>query len=272
MNLRTTIYKHPRLVRFIRFIYHDVYEGITKGYFWYMFCYFLRTKKSEIEQLEKMGFSNIEPYKSRTWRRGDELDHAHRRYYSATFSGQPCFIKVAENDKTIQNEIVVANRIKNEKWEFVPTTFLTESNFIEKRKMLAISFETGLHSIPDDISQEDLLRLCAEFLQIHKLLVGARLVHADIHRGNLMLDSNNHLKLLDFGISKFLDADNDVDYVARPGTFYQKTASGRIYDDAYSFLKMIEKLPAHSSIVESQEYKAISDKIGLAQFEVEINI
>ena len=83
-----------------------------------------------------------------------------------------------------------------------------------------------------------------------------------------MLNAQNHLVLLDFGISKFLDNTNNVDYIARPGTFYQKTEKGRIYDDAYSFLCMIEKYSESSKILDSEEYNDIKKRVGQAYFEV----
>lgn len=268
MSIREGVYKHPLLVKIIRFVYHDIIEGVLDGNYWYMIRYFFAIKHSEVKQLKEMGFEDIKIFKPKTWRIGNGLDKAQRRYYTARYSNAPCFIKIAEKDSTIQNEIVVADRIKQNKWDFTPNCFVTDYSFMGTRKMLAVSFSEGLHIIPDSITPDELKGLCADFVKLHESLLSANLVHADIHRRNLMLDMNNHLVLLDFGISKFLDSDNDVDYVARPGTFYEKTITGRLYDDAYSFIKMIEKLPACSSITESAEYLAVSNRIGLGCFEV----
>lgn len=271
MKIRNEIYKHPHLVCIIRFIYHEIIEGFFNGYYLYMLKYLLTIKKKEFVALDALGFHDIKPYKTKSWRRGDELDRAHRRYYIAYYGSEPCFIKIAENDKTIQNEIEVANHIKDLQWSFVPATYLVEPNFMGSRKLLAISYKEGVHSIPDDIAAEELALLCVDFLEIHKSLLRANLVHADIHRGNLVLDANNHLLLLDFGISKFLDSSNNVDYVARPGTFFQVTEWGRIYDDAFSFIKMIERLTAFSKVSQAPELLAVSKRIGMGSFNVIIN-
>ncbi len=271
MNIRKEVNKYPRFVRFIRFIYHDILEGFFNGYYWFMIRYRLSIHNNEVNKLKEMGFEDVIIFKSRTWRIGKGLDKAYRRYYTANYQHNPCFIKIAENDKTIQNEIITANRIKKENWNFTPSILIADPCFMGKRKLLAVSFTDGLHPIPNNITSDNLKILCAQFVQIHESLIKAHLVHADIHRGNLMLNSANHLVLLDFGISKFLNEDNEIDYKARPGTFYKKTEQGRIYDDAYSFLKMIEKLPACATIDKSDEYKTIVNRIGLAQFEVKIN-
>lgn len=270
MNIREEVYKRPLLVKYIRFLYHDILEGIFNGYYMYMINYTFCIKKGEIDALKNLGFEEIKPYKSRAWRRGTELDKAHRRYYSAKYNNTLSFIKVAKNDKTIQNEINVAERIHNKEWPFTPKTLMTKSSFGGGCKMLAITFEENLHSIPDDASTDEIKSYIKEFLFIHKSLSEAKLVHADIHRGNMMLNSDNHLILFDFGISKFLDMDNEIDYVARPGTFYQKTKDGRLYDDAYSFICMIDSLSAHLDVLDCEEYREVKDRIGLSQFEVKL--
>lgn len=271
MNIRKEIYKHPLLVKYIRFIYHDIIEGFINGYYWYMIKYTLNERKKEILALHSLGFEDIKLYKTRSWRRGHELDHAHRRYYTARYDKKQAFIKIAKNDKTIQNEIDVAEIISEKGFMFTPKKLLSCSSFRKTYKLLAIEFEEYLHPIPVDINEDEMKRCCREFLFIHKSLSDIKLVHADIHKGNLMFNSDNHLVLFDFGISRFLDKNNKVDYVARPGTFYQRTKNGRIYDDAYSFLSMLEKMPAYPEVINSVEYREIKDRIGLTQFEVNIN-
>ena len=268
MDLRKVIYRHPSIVNYIRFVYHDIIEGFFNGYYYYILKYLLGVKKTELRELQRKGLSDIKLFNPKTWRRGKGIDKAHRRYYIANYKGHPCFVKIAENDKTLQNEIDVAERIKGNNWTFTPLALLIDTSFLNRRKLLVISYEEGLHRIPDNVSAEELKSYCASFLQIHNKLVNAKLIHADIHCGNLMLNAQNHLVLLDFGISKFLDNTNNVDYIARPGTFYQKTEKGRIYDDAYSFLCMIEKYSESSKILDSEEYNDIKKRVGQAYFEV----
>ena len=258
--------------------YQTLIRPIFNGYFIYMIKYYFLIRNNEVSKLKEYGFSNIATFKSKSWRRGTGQDHAHRRYYTANRSGIKCFIKVAENDKTIANEIVVSERLKGHNFSFTPKWVCSEDKFLGNLKMLAIEYQEGLHPIAKednlgrtaDIPEATLLQFCNEFLSICKQLDAVGLVHADIHKGNMMVDKDGHLCLLDFGISKFVDTCNDNDYKARPGTFYQVEGKIRIYDDVYSFLKMLERYPSSSKIKNSSVYKEVESRLGALKFKVEI--
>lgn len=259
-------------------LYQTLIRPIFNGYFLYMINYYFHVRNIEIYELKKYGFSNISAFKSKSWRRGTGLDHAHRRYYTADRDGMKCFIKVAENDKTIANEILVSERIKGYNFTFTPTLVCSDKRFLGKKKMLAIEFQEGLHPIAKednlgrtaDISGTTLLQYCEDFLSICKQLESVGLVHADIHKGNIMVDKKGHLCLLDFGISKFIDTESDNDYKARPGTFFQIEGQARIYDDVYSFLKMLGRYPSTTKILDDPTYKEIESRLGMLYFKVDI--
>ena len=102
---------------------------------------------------------------------------------------------------------------------------------------------------------------CREFLEILDALESRDIIHADIHKNNLMLDQQGHLVLLDYGISMILRQDNSVDYKARPGTFYREKDGVRIYDDAYSFVMMLEGLGLPEQWKNAEIYRQVCDRV-----------
>lgn len=259
------------------FFYYFIYP-VHNGYYSFMLKYLFCIKSEEIKKLRNYGFIDIKPFKTRAWRIGTERDQAHRRYYTATYKGTKCFIKVALNDSTIGNEIAVAEQLKDKDISFISKIIAVDSNFSGNKQLLATTFTPGLHPISEEsiyndvqvVSSSKLLVYCKQMIAILQALEDLKLVHADIHKGNLMLDANDNLILLDFGISKFLDKVNSVEYRYRPGTFYRETDEGRVYDDAYSFIALINRYDTCKEIKHTNEYKAICDRIGKVTFTVKI--
>lgn len=259
------------------FFYYCIYPFLN-GYYSFMIKYFLSIKQEEVKFLKDYGFSDIRPFKSRSWRIGGEVDHAYRRYYTANCGSTLCFIKVAQNDSTIFNEISVAEQLAEKNIRFISKVMASDTNFAGGKQMLATEFIRGLHPISKEsvyndveiVTAPQLIDCCKQMLKILDTLESLQLVHADIHKGNLMLDDNDNLILLDFGISKFLNRENDVNYSLRPGTFYRELAEGRIYDDAYSFLKLICRYESCKEIENDDAYKDICYRIDKVQLCVKI--
>ena len=278
MSLRELIRQFKWIHKPISCIFNYFIYPVQNGYYFFMIKYLFCIKCEEFKALRNYGFKDIKPFKTRAWRIGTEKDHAHRRYYTAIHKGTKCFIKVALNDSTIGNEIAVAEQLKDKDISFISKIIVIDSNFSGNKQVLATAFTLGLHPISEEsvyndvevVSPSKLLIYCKQMKSILQTLEELKLVHADIHKGNLMLDANDNLILLDFGISKFLDKDNDVQYRYRPGTFYRDTAEGRVYDDAYSFISLINRYDTCQDIKHTDEYKAICDRINKVTFTVKI--
>lgn len=278
MSLRELIRKFKWIHKPISWFFYYFIYPVYNGYYSFMLKYLFCIKREEIKDLMNHGFIDVKPFKTRSWRIGTEQDQAHRRYYTATYRGTKCFIKVAQNDSTIGNEIAIAEQLKDKDISFISKIIIADGNFSKDKQLLATSFTPGLHPISEEsvyndvqvVSSSKLLQYCKQMKVILQSLEELKLVHADIHKGNLMLDANDNLILLDFGISKFLDKDNCVEYHYRPGTFYRETDEGRVYDDAYSFIALINRYDACQEIKHTNEYKAIYDRIDKVTFTVKI--
>lgn len=278
MSIRSIIRKHKWVHKPISVFFQYVIYPIQNGYYFFMIKYLLFIKSKETKALRSRGFINIKPFLTRSWRIGKGKDHAYRRYYVADKQGVKCFIKVAQLDSTIENEISVAERLFGKDIPFISRIILWDRAFSGRKQMLATEFTHGLHPISNEsiyndvkaVSSEKLISYCKQMLYILQFLEDLQLVHADIHKGNLMLDANDQLILLDFGISKFLDKENGVQYKFRPGTYYRETLAGRVYDDAYSIINLIHRYDSCRDVERTDIYKAICARIGKVTFTVKV--
>lgn len=259
-KLRKAFSGNKPLYKVLSKFYRGVYKPIVSGHLAYDIQYTIFLKHKEISKLNDMGFHDVSVFKPSTWRIGKGADKAYRRYYCATYNGKKCFIKIAKNDKTVQNEIVVQKAIQQSNFTFTPQCLMTCINFYPDTAMLANEYIEGLCAIPEDATPDQLVDYTKQFLKILQQMESVGLVHADIHRGNLMLSQKNELILMDFGISHFINKENNVNYVERPGTFYRREGKYRIYDDAYSYLKLLEKINVYS--VDCPEFGEIESRVG----------
>lgn len=250
--------KYPFLHKILSFIYRNFVVKIVSGYYWRCVKYFLCTYFPEKTRLKKYGLRSIKPIKIDEWRWGKGLDKAYRRYYIANYKEKTCFVKVAKNDATIVNEIRINTYLKLFLGEidFTAKLIRCNENFCTDTAMMAIEFVNDLEKfyIPQDIKEFE--NICISFTKILKSLEKTGIIHADIHKGNLMLKEGK-LVLLDFGISKMRNKENGIDYKARPGTFFRIEGSERIYNDAYSFIKMLEQMGVNEEYKNLEVYKSI---------------
>ena len=267
-RLRQIFKNNRKIYKIMSLIYRKLVLPIISGHSFYNLKYNIFVKNKEICQLEQMGLSNICVFKQNTWRIGRSEDKALRRYYTGNYANLPCFVKIASGDKTVENEINIQKKIHKKFFQFTPK-YLTSIDAVSGQKsILVVEYLIDLHPIPDNPSYDLLISISRQFNNILDSFAKIGLVHADIHRGNMLLDSKENLVILDFGISKFVDVDNNVNYIERPGTYYKQIDNYRIYDDAYSFVQMIKKLDVQDDFYNTNEYKLINNKIGKVQVKV----
>ncbi len=233
----------PILFSFLKLLYRRIVIPVMSGYFPLYFLYCLFVQKREVGKISSMGFTDVNKFLPDTWRYGKGKDKAFRRYYTAWKNGKKYFVKIAtKNDSSVQNEIEIQMVLSQKKYRWTPACIIANKDFCDDKSILAVEYEEGLRRFQLPSTEKEFDMICAKYVEILDELNTARLVHSDIHAGNLMMDEMNNLHLLDFGISRFIDKTNEVDYLARPGTFYQTIGKVRRYDDAYSFVSLMDKL------------------------------
>ena len=270
-KIKAWIRKNEWLRRICSGVYRNTVYLAKIGYFQSMFRYFLKIAGPEKKKLRSLGFEKIKAYKSKTWRIGKGLDGAMRRYYMACYRGQKVFVKVAKHDATIRNEIAFAEYLQDRTPSFVCPAVLWDRTFAQETMMLAIEFTEGLSSLTLPRDPASFTALCDSFYDILEQLNALQIVHADIHKNNLMRDANGNLVLLDFGISVIRGVENGIDYVARPGTFYRsRREDQRIYDDAWSFLRQMDAFGLPEEWKQTESYRRIEDAVGRNQVVVRL--
>lgn len=248
----------PVLYSGLRWIFHQIIVPLRNGRLLYWIYYFIFIRKNEINRIQQLGFENITPFDHNNWRIGEDEDRAYRRFYLGFMDGEKCFIKIGKHDKTVKNETEIQEKLRDKKFDFTPKCILINKKFDMDTVLIAVEYVDGLHKIPENIDTVLFQNICNDFLQIYQNMVKNELVHADIHRGNLMLNSQNRLVLLDFGISKFMYDYNNINYIERPGTFYRKKGNYRIYDDAYSFIKMMQSITLPETVKKVSSFSSIT--------------
>lgn len=263
MGIKKIIKKTPLIGHIVAWLYNKTIKRIKSGYFYNKKFYNKNIKRIEISSLKKNGVTRIKKYHFDDWKFNSGIDHSFRRYYIGVFNGIRCFIKISNNDLTVFNEICISEDMPT--YTFVPKTLFADKSFnggfllIQEQlfNLVPLQFRTA----------EEFNNICEQFDNILDCFSSISLVHCDIHKGNLMISKrDNRLFLLDFGISKFAQKNNLIDYIARPGTFYKrfeyKNQVLRKYDDAYSFIKEIERMNVPDSWKNCSNYQRICDKVG----------
>lgn len=231
--------------------------------------YFLRDHHDAISRLKSCGITNVRAFHIRQWVRYIDKNII-RYYYKAKLSGNACFVKIS-GDSTIENEINVNKYLSRCGVDFAPRYLYSGSDFCEGASALVVSYVPGLRSfcLPDDAVLFE--SLCAEFESIYQRLNSLGIIHGDISSSNLMLDGNNHIVLTDFGIGKVPGAEaSGVDYGVHRGTYYIESADTRTYDDAYSFIHMLDDAGIPDSFRQMECYKRIERLAGLHTYSVDI--
>lgn len=268
-KIKHLIKNTPILYKILYFIKYKVVNPIKSGRYAYFIKYLFTMKRKECKKLISLGLLNPKPISFFDWRIGKGKDRAFRRYYLAEFNGKKCFIKIGKNDATVHNEFVTLSKLPVEVCDFSPNLMIGQENFDENTTMLAVEFIEGLQKFTCPTDIEKFNDLCEQFIHILDVLEAQNLVHADIHKGNLML-CEDKLYLLDYGISMFKEQGNNINYVARPGTFYRTVEDSRIYDDAYSFTKLIEALNTEYTCENVKALQNIYNRIDQNSFKVKI--
>lgn len=253
--------KYPIIFKPLSYIYKNVYLPISTGLVWFYVKYIIFIKLREVNALKKQGLYNIKPSKIRSWRLGKGKDKAYRRYYKAMYDNSKVFIKIATNDSTVINEIRLNSYLTDKNLDFIPKIFFLDESFDRNKAVIVFEYIDNLTEITRPNNYSDFEHICLNFHIILSKLYENRVIHADIHKGNIM-KRDGKIMLFDFGISICDYVKNEVDYVSRPGTYYVQKGNIREYDDAYSLIQLIKSWNIPQQWCEAQSYKNIQEKLG----------
>ena len=267
--MKNIIKKNKWLYSFLKNIKHKLLIPLKQGKVSFYIKYYFTTRNAEVNKLKSYGLTNISPFNYADWRNGKGRDHAFRRYYLAEYDETKVFVKIGIDDATVANEYCVMKHLQDEKLAFVAPMLCGSDKFDLNTTMLAVEFIPDLTRFSISKNRGNFEKMCKQFCTMITELSKCSIIHADIHAGNLMLQ-NDKIYLLDFGISKVNGIDNGIDYSNRPGTFYRTFVNKRRYDDAYSFIQLVDRLGIVEEWKECEPYKKILAIVDSNYFEVTI--
>lgn len=239
----------------------------------YISEYFRREHVAIAERLASYGMSRIEAYNTDRWYIGSPEDATLRKYYRAEYMGRSCFVKLASHDSSSRNEIFVNEHMARGGLDFVPKLLLFDHDFDRDGTLLVTEFLEGIRDFQMAATAEGFASQCAEFLADLKLLRRLGVHHNDISRSNLLLDSQGRLVFSDFGIGYAPGAEKfHIDYRVHDGTFYRDHGHMRRYDDAYSFVRMLEALGLPDEYKATREYASVCAEIDGDPFVVDLEV
>ena len=225
--------------------------------------YFLFYHHAAVTRLSTYGLSDISTYQIRRWLRVVRGEKLIRFYYQAKFKGEPCFIKMAKLDNTIGNEIYINKYLARCGATFVPRLLISDDNYNKDTSMMVLEAISDMREfeLPDNESSFE--SICGDFEDIYKFFLEHGIIHGDINDSNLLLDHDNHIILIDFGLAKSPGSDtSQLSCSVQRGLYYQSSENTRIYDDAYSFLRMLDDCGIPDAFRQKECYQRIERLVG----------
>lgn len=137
-RIKEYLRKFPRLFKLLSWSKENITDPFTTGFIWNYFLYIVRILRKEKSYLRKNGFQNVVVFKPKSWRFHEGIDGACRRYYKAIINGKTCFIKIADCDKTIENEILIGKYICDFNFSFSPNILFFDEKGYSYGKVLAL--------------------------------------------------------------------------------------------------------------------------------------
>ena len=223
----------------------------------FVLCYFLLHHRKTIAKLSSYGLTDIRVYCVRHWYMGLGEEKLVRLFYKTKLDGTWCFVKLVENDSSIAKEIFINKYITERGIEFVPKLLLSDDN------LLVIEFIQGMKKfkLPDD--EKAFENMCADFKNIHACFKKFDIIHGDISASNVLLDKDNKIVLIDFGVGWVPGSEVfPSNHVIHHGTYYVESDNIRIYDNAFSFLRVLDYYKIPAKFKQMKCYKEIEQLVG----------
>ena len=207
--------------------------------------------KRDISQFNNFEITNINPYLIEEWKNFSKYIY----FLGISSNGTEYFIKSRGLAQSARREFKVIEELRNENTKYFPKNYYFKSseqiNFIilEKLNGLKLSYilEKGNINEYSNTYKQNIYNGIFNILQIlHKL----KIVHRDIRPENLIIKEDGTPILFDFQFAVDVNRKKFKEFkIVRKNSKYIKGLGGSYsknylhWDDAYSVLKIFEKLP-----------------------------
>ena len=260
-----------RLKKIKRFFRKNIIK-IRKSF--HVFHYFLFSHYKNIRRLSSYGLTNIRPYCIKLSyrhigvRRKNWIDNSVRRYYTATLNGKQCFVKTMTASITAQNELFVNKYFDKIVLNCVPKPLLIDENYMKDIYLLVTDFKPDMRNffIPED--EKDFEDICKQLEEIHSAFHEFNIIHLDLHDGNVLIDKDNRVVIIDFGMVWMPGAKN---YPLKK-FYYKGVPSGDdfVYDNAYYFIEIFDECGISDDFKQKECYKRIERLVGMHTYTIKL--
>jgi len=228
--------------------------------------YLIIYHRKTVKKLESYGLRDIKIYHFRVWlwwqwRKAATESNTKRYYYKANFNNKTCFVKLAKNDYAIKNEIFMCKYLTRSGIGFVPEYLLSDEDYDKYTSLLVTGFisDMRLFTLPAD--EKTFESICGEFEQILYCFTQHNVFHGDISASNVLMDSENHITIIDFALGSA--PGSEVYKLKNPrGINYRLSGNVCTYDNAYSFIKLLDDCGIGGAYKNKDCYKSIERLIG----------
>ena len=225
--------------------------------------YLLSQYRRDRIKLSSYGISRVVFFKVRQWKFNKEKMRT-RVYYKAIRNGEKCFVKIGKSDGALKNEINIYKYLKQCNIKFVPQYLISEESYDNDRILLVLQYLEGVNKFKTPKTEDEFNHICNEFEAIHACFCKFGILQRDISITNIYMNNENKMVVTDFGMGVSPGSDVSlIDPESNVGTYFIFTEKTRIYDDAYSFVRMLDECGIPSEYKEMECYRRIEKLVGI---------
>jgi len=209
----------------------------------HMSVYLIFNHRKTVRKLESYGLRDVKIYRFRRWRwwqwHKAEETTIKRFYYKAKYENENCFVKLSRNDYAIKNEIHISRYLSRCAIGFVPGYLHSDEDYEKHTSLLITGFISGMRpfTLPGD--EKTFEAVCGEFEQIIKCFVQYGIFHGDVSASNVLMDSENHIMVIDFALG-YAPGSEAYQLKDPRGMNYRLSGNVCTYDNAYSFIRLLD--------------------------------
>jgi len=223
--------------------------------------YYLFHHRRMIEKLSSYGMSEIKTFDITQWLRIIRGRKIVRYLYRAQLHGETCFVKVGKKGMFMDNEIAVNEHINSYNITFIPRLLISDKNFDNDKSMIVTEFLTGIRRIVLPNDEKTFEHICSQLESIHAGLQEIGVIHGDLTAANVLLNEENHIQMIDFGVAWLTNAEI-IEMTRAFGRNYLLSEDVLIYDNAYSFLKLLDNIGISDERKKTECYRRLESLVG----------
>lgn len=189
-------------------------------------------------------------------------------FFLAEYNSEKVFIKFGNGNYDAKKEYKVYEALRKQDEKHIPKPIMYK-NLANNKMFIVTEFIEGetLDKISyDEISSEKINNIFDSLIEIGELLFNNRFIHRDLHTGNLIVEADGNVKLVDMQHLLGLGFPENQANIKHPirlrGTNKHLRPAPYVWDDMYSIWKILQKFPNTEVIGFDSKISQIKSKIG----------